>query len=525
MAYSPSHAGMKALIVTRIGDIGLLIAIFIIYAYSGTLNFVQLTQNVSWAYPISQLGLLIPLALLFFWGPIGKSAQFPLHEWLPDAMAGPTSVSALIHAATMVTAGVYLAGRAGPMFYNIVTQYAQPTYFFEAVAWIGGFTCFMAATQAVVSKELKKLLAYSTISQIGYMMLGIGAGGLASQFVMGLSAGIFHLVTHALFKAAAFLCAGALLHSVESRFMDDMGGLRNSMKITFASMVISLLALSGVPPLSGFWSKDSIITAAVLTGQLPLMLLAWGTVALTFLYSLRVIGLVFYGPKSEHVKELEAEGHQIHEAPPLMWVPYAILAVGTVAIGLLGPYVESFFHTALATTATSINVASPELNPIVEQSASLTATLGSLVMLAVGGIFGYLVYISRKLKASSLVGEHGFGRNLYNFLWNRWYINPIYYRAFVYGTLSVAGVIKNTIETGFFDRISGAVALFSVDLSKQGERIDLGIVDGWINDTASTGRRFSSTLKRLQTGIPQEYVLVFALGLFALTVVVLFFLT
>jgi len=525
MAYSPSHAGMKALIVTRIGDIGLLIAIFIIYAYSGTLNFVQLTQNVSWAYPISQLGLLIPLALLFFWGPIGKSAQFPLHEWLPDAMAGPTSVSALIHAATMVTAGVYLAGRAGPMFYNIVTQYAQPTYFFEAVAWIGGFTCFMAATQAVVSKELKKLLAYSTISQIGYMMLGIGAGGLASQFVMGLSAGIFHLVTHALFKAAAFLCAGALLHSVESRFMDDMGGLRNSMKITFASMVISLLALSGVPPLSGFWSKDSIITAAVLTGQLPLMLLAWGTVALTFLYSLKVIGLVFYGPKSDHVKELEAEGHQIHEAPPLMWVPYAILAVGTVAIGLLGPYVESFFHTALATTATSINVASPELNPIVEQSASLTATLGSLAMLAVGGIFGYLVYISRKLKASSLVGEHGFGRTLYNFLWNRWYINPIYYRAFVYGTLSVAGVIKNTIETGFFDRISGAVALFSVDLSKQGEKIDLGIVDGWINDTASAGRRFSSTLKRLQTGIPQEYVLVFALGLFALTVVVLFFLT
>ncbi len=180
------------------------------------------------------------------------------------------------------------------MFYNIVLQYAQPTYFFEAIAWVGAFTCFMAATQAVVSKELKKLLAYSTISQIGYMMLGIGAGGLASQFVLGLSAGIFHLVTHALFKAAAFLAAGAILHAVESRFMGDMGGLRHSMKITFASMVVALLALSGVPPLSGFWSKDAVITATVLTGQLPLMLLAWGTVALTFLYSLKVIGLVFY---------------------------------------------------------------------------------------------------------------------------------------------------------------------------------------------------------------------------------------
>ena len=525
MAYSPTHSGMKALVVTRIGDIGLLIAIFMIYTYSGTLNFVQLTQNVSWALPISQLGLLVPLALLFFWGPIGKSAQFPLHEWLPDAMAGPTSVSALIHAATMVTAGVYLAGRAGPMFYNIVTQYAQPTFFFEAVAWIGAFTCFMAATQAVVSKELKKLLAYSTISQIGYMMLGIGAGGLASQFVMGLTAGIFHLVTHALFKAAAFLGAGAILHAVESRFMDDMGGLRNSMKITFAAMAVSLLALSGVPPLSGFWSKDAVITAAVLTGQVPLMLLAWGTVALTFLYSLKVIGLVFYGAKSENVKKLEEEGHSVHEAPTLMWVPYVILAVGTVAIGLAGPFVEAFFRTALATTATPIAAASPELSPSVEQAASLTATAGSLIMLAVGGTFGYLLYISRRLKASSIVGEQGFGRAVYNFLWNRWYINPIYYRTFVYGTLSAAGALKTTIETGFFDRISGAVAQLSIGISKGGEHVDLGVVDGWINGTAGVGRKFSSALRRIQTGVPQEYVTIFALGLFALVVLVLFFLT
>ena len=524
MAYSPSHAGMKALIVTRIGDIGLLIAIFMIYAYSGTLNFVQLTQNVSWALPLAQAGLLVPLALLFFWGPIGKSAQFPLHEWLPDAMAGPTSVSALIHAATMVTAGVYLAGRAGPMFYNIAIQYAQPTFFFEAVAWVGAFTCFMAATQAVVSKELKKLLAYSTISQIGYMMLGIGAGGLASQFVLGLTAGIFHLVTHALFKAAAFLAAGAILHAVESRFMGDMGGLRHSMKITFAAMVVALLALSGVPPLSGFWSKDAVITATVLTGQLPLMLLAWGTVALTFLYSLKVIGLVFYSPKSEHVRKLEEEGHHIHEAPALMWVPYVILAVATVAIGLAGPYVEAFFRNAL-TTATPLAAAAPELSPAVEQNASFTATIGSLIMLVVGGFFGYMLYISGKLKTPSIVGNQGLGRTVYNFLWHRWYINPVYYRTFVYGTVSVAGALKNTVESGFFDRISGAVSQASIRLSKGGESVDLGIVDGWINGTANLGRKFSSTVKRFETGVPQEYVTVFALGLFALIVLVLFFLT
>jgi NADH-quinone oxidoreductase subunit L len=525
MAYSPSHAGMKALIVTRIGDIGLLIAIFMIYSYSGTLNFVDLSQNVSWALPLSRVGLLIPVALLFFWGPIGKSAQFPLHEWLPDAMAGPTSVSALIHAATMVTAGVYLAGRAGPMFYNSVLQYGQPTFFFEAVAWVGAFTCFMAATQAVVSKELKKLLAYSTISQIGYMMLGIGAGGLASEFVTGLTAGIFHLMTHALFKAAAFLAAGAILHAVESRYMYDMGGLRKSMKITFASMVIALLALSGVPPLSGFWSKDAVIAVTVLTGQIPLMLLAWGTVALTFLYSLKVIGLVFMAPKSENVKKLEEEGHHIHEAPKLMWVPYLILALATVAIGLAGPFVESALTHALALTTTPLAAPGPELNPAVEQTATITATIGSLIMLAIGGTFGYLIYISGRLKPSAIVGETGFGRTVYNFLWNRWYINPLYYRVFVYGTISVATAVKNTIETGFFDKISGAVALASIDVSRGGQGIDLGFIDGYINGIALTGRKFSSALKRLQTGIPQEYVAVFALGLFALVVAILFFLT
>jgi NADH-quinone oxidoreductase subunit L len=372
---------------------------------------------------------------------------------------------------------------------------------------------------------LKKLLAYSTVSQIGYMMLGIGAGGLASQFVMGLSAGIFHLVTHALFKAAAFLCAGAILHSVESRFMEDMGGLRNSMKITFVSMVVSLLALSGVPPLSGFWSKDAVITMAVLTGQIPLMLLAWGTVALTFLYSLKVIGMVFYAPKSRNIEKLESEGHHIHEAPALMWVPYALLAIGTIAIGLMGPFVESFFRTSLAATATSVAATGTELSPAAEQNASLTATAGSLVMLGVGGIFGYLIYISRKLKPTSIVGEGGFGRATYNFLWNRWYINPVYYRTFVYGTLDVAMALKGTIETGFFDRISDAVARLSIGLSKGGEHVDLGVVDGWINGTANTGRKFSSLIRRIQTGVPQEYVTVFALGLFALVVVVLFFLT
>ena len=524
MAYSPSHAGMKALVVTRIGDIGLLIAIFMIYAYSGTLNFVDLSKDVSWAIPLGRMGLLIPLALLFFWGPIGKSAQFPLHEWLPDAMAGPTSVSALIHAATMVTAGVYLAARAGPMFFNIVIEFGRPTYFFEIIAWVGAFTTFVAASQAVVSKELKKMLAYSTVSQIGYMMLGIGAGGLASEFVTGMAAGIFHLMTHAFFKATAFLAAGAILHAVESRFMDDMGGLRNSMKITFVSMLIAMLALSGVPPLSGFWSKDAVIAATVLTGQLPLLLFAWGTVGLTVLYSLKALGLIFFGPRSEHVRKLEEEGHPVHEAPRLMWVPYLILAIATIVIGLAGPYVESYFTHALALTTTPVAEAGASLSSTAEEQATLIATSGSLIMLAVGGFFGYTIYISRRLKPTSLIGEKGFARSIYNFLWNRWYINPAYYRVFVYGTIATAGAVKRWIELGFFDRISGAVAQLSVDVSRGGQGIDLGVIDATINGIASIGRSFSSALRRIQTGVPQEYVMVFALGLFALVVGVLFFL-
>ena len=524
MAYSPSHAGMKALVVTRIGDIGLLIAIFMIYAYSGTLNFVALSRDVTWAVPLFRAGLLIPLAVLFFWGPIGKSAQFPLHEWLPDAMAGPTSVSALIHAATMVTAGVYLAARAGPMFYNIVIQLRQPTYFFEAVAWIGALTTFMAASQAVVSKELKKLLAYSTVSQIGYMMLGIGAGGLAGEFVAGISAGIFHLVTHAFFKAAAFLAAGAVLHAAESRFMDDMGGLRQSMRITFISMLIALLALSGVPPLSGFWSKDAIIAATVLTRQLPLLLLAWGTVALTFLYSLKALGLVFFGPRSEHLKKLEEEGHHVHEAPRLMWVPYLIMAVATVIIGLAGPYVESFFTQALAVSTTPLSEKLASAPSVSEGQAVLIASGGSVIMLLVGGILGYMIYISRRLNPTSLIGERGLARSIYNFLWNRWYLNPVYYRIFAYGTISAAGDIRHWIEQGFFDKISGAVAQLSVNISRGGQGVDLSVIDGAINGIASEGRRFSSAIRRLQTGIPQEYVMVFTLGLFALVVAVLFFL-
>jgi NADH-quinone oxidoreductase subunit L len=289
-------------------------------------------------------------------------------------------------------------------------------------------------------------------------------------------------------------------------------------------MLIAFLALSGVPPLSGFWSKDAIIAATVLTGQLPLLLLAWATVGLTFLYSLKALGLVFFGPSSGHIKKLQEEGHEVHEAPRLMWIPYLIMAIATVAIGLAGPYVETFFSQVLATTTTPVAQVTAPLSSMSEQQASLIASAGSLIMLLIGGSIGYMMYISRRLNPRSIVGETGFARSVYNFLWNRWYINPVYYRVFAYGTISAAYAIRQWVEFGFFDKISGTVARLSVDVSKEGQSIDLGVIDGAINGVASIGRRFSSAVRRLQTGVPEEYVMVFTLGLFALVVAVLFFL-
>lgn len=532
MAYSPSHAGMKAFMFTKIGDIALLIAIVIIYTFSGTLNLVELAKNATWAESLARLGLLIPVTVLFFGGPVGKSAQFPLHEWLPDAMAGPTSVSALIHAATMVNAGVYLVARFGSIFFDAFIQSGTATgYFFGVVAWIGAFTAFCAATQAVVSKELKKLLAYSTISQIGYMMLSIGAGGLASELiysngiVIGISAGVFHLLSQALFKATAFLAAGSVLHVVESRFMKDMGGLRRVMRITFVSMLIAMLANAGVPPLSGYWSKDAVIATVVLTGRLPLLLLAWGTVGLTALYSFKLLGLVFFGPKSEHILKLEKEGRPMHEVSPLMWIPCLIMAAATVALGLPGSYFESFLTRILTITAIPL-VQSPQgLSLRAAQQATVMATTGSLVMLLIGGTMGYLMYMSGRLKPGSIVGEKGVARSIYNFLWNRWYINPIYYRIFSDGALETARTMQRWVETGFFEKMSGAVGGSYFSLTTRVRHIDMGIVDGGTDGVASFGRRLSVAVRRIQTGVPQEYVFAFGLGLLALLIAVLFILT
>src|SRR5215203_2676200 len=346
---SPTHSGMKAFLMTRAGDTMMLAGMFLIFAYAGTFGFRELIENQEWANQMAQQNLLVPAAVLLFGGAVGKSAQFPLNEWLLEAMTGPTSVSALIHAATMVKAGVFLVARIGPLFFALAAF--GMTQFFEVVAWVGAITAFLLATQALVSPEIKKVLAYSTGSQIGYMMMGLGIAGLSINFVDGYTAGFFMLISHAMFKASLFMGAGAILHGVGSRFMNDMGGLRVHMKKTYVFMLLAGLSLAAAPLFTlGFWSKDAVFASVLESGYTfsqPLFIMAVVVAVMTAFYTFRMLGMTFFGRKSRHIEEMEHRGHHVHDAGPRMWVPYGILAIASIAIGVIGFVFEADLHQLL----------------------------------------------------------------------------------------------------------------------------------------------------------------------------------
>src|SRR5829696_4016731 len=375
---SPTHAGMKAFLMTRAGDTMMLAGMFLIFIYAGTFGFKELIADQTWAQQMASQNLLVPAAILLFGGAVGKSAQFPLNEWLLEAMTGPTAVSALIHAATMVKAGVFLVARIGPLFFALAAFDAAA--FFEVVAWVGAITAFLLATQAIVNPEIKKVLAYSTGSQIGYMMMALGIAGLSTQFVDGYTAGFFHLMSHAMFKASLFMAAGAILHAVGTRFMTDMGGLLKNMKKTFIFMLLSSLSLAGAPLItSGFWSKDAIFAALLESGSTSggaLFFFGFIIAIMTAFYTFRMVGMVFFGTKSKHILTIEQhsspDSHSqsvsyissepshdhdvkhdtkpiIHEVRPIMWVPFAILAISTILIGLVGFIFEEEIHSIMAT--------------------------------------------------------------------------------------------------------------------------------------------------------------------------------
>jgi NADH-quinone oxidoreductase subunit L len=518
--FPPSHAGMKAFVVTGIGDVFILGSIFVIFNYAGTLNYVELIETAhQWLPQIAAVpGLLAITAIFFLLGPIGKSAQFPLHEWLPEAMAGPTSVSALIHAATMVKAGVYLIARMSPIFYLGTWEMHIPEaqVYFIVIACVGAFTCFMAASQALVSVELKKILAYSTVSQIGYMMLALGLSGLAEgAYVAGLTASIFHLTSHALFKAALFLGAGSVIHAIHTIYTFNMGGMKKYMPITFILMVIATASLAGIPPLSGFWSKDAVFIAALVAGTpLSYTLLAVGAIsaAMTFFYSIRYIYITFLAPKSDFIHELEHHGHHPHEAPKTMWVPIAILVGLVCVVGLLGLigffipslspelFIEHQLHNMLH------HMGIPLETHHLEFSTTLTAWGTSAAMLLIGGVLGWLFYLSRKVDSWAFVSGNPILKPIHTFLFNRWYMNSTYYKVFVYGLIDFAKAVFASLESMVFDKITAFVSDSTIAFGKLLHVFETKVYDpainvGLVNVFVEGGRML---FKDLETDIIDE---------------------
>jgi NADH-quinone oxidoreductase subunit L len=461
----PWIAAKKAFITTRVGDVGLLICLIILWNRGGTLQLSQLFEQAD-----AKTGALFNASLfgqpVLFWaclclfaGAVGKSGQFPLHVWLPDAMEGPTPVSALIHAATMVAAGVYLVARTYPLFE------AAPQAL-TVVAIIGGFTAIFAATMGLASNDIKRVLAYSTVSQLGYMMLALGAGSLA--------AGMFHLFTHAFFKALLFLAAGSVIHAVGTNDITEMGGLRRYMPRTYLTMAIGGLSLAGFPLFAGFWSKDDVLAAATRAGPI---LLAFGviTVFLTAFYTFRMFFLTFHGTfrgqpvlavdTGSHPPEIDAETHDrpLHESDWWMTGPLIVLAIPALLIGFWG---SPLFNNSFQRFLEGPSFVSTEPNIVL-------AVVGAV--LAIAGIAtAWVMYGARQFVTEPLA-RFGFA---YELLARRYYIDELYMWL----------IDKLVIGVGY------AIAIFD----RQG--LDR-LVNGVAGAFASGGR----VLRTSQTGRVQNY--------------------
>jgi len=393
---SAAAAAKKAFIVTRVGDFGFALGIFMIFWRCG---------DLSYAYVFSEAGMAklagweTPIALLLFCGAVGKSAQLPLHTWLPDAMEGPSPVSALIHAATMVTAGVYMVARCGAIFVESPTAMAT-------VASVGAVTCFFAATIAITQFDLKRVLAYSTISQLGYMFLGLG--------VHAADAAIFHLFTHAFFKSLLFLAAGSVMHAMGGIIdMRRFGGLAKNMKITATVFWIAGLALAGFPFLSGFWSKDEILHAA-LGVSVPLATVGYVTALLTAFYTFRAIFITFHGPL-----KLPQGVEHAHESVPAMTIPMMILAIGAALGGYVGLQEGGSINELLRTVLVG---RTPEHAPAHVMSAEAAMAMSG-VLSAVGILSAWYIYRRKPMIAMAAAFSM---RGPYELLKNKYYIDELY---------------------------------------------------------------------------------------------------
>jgi NADH-quinone oxidoreductase subunit L len=461
-------ASKKAFIVTRFADLGFLIGILLLSFHTKTFDFITLTDPsgpaITQTGGASFLGLsVITWSMIFVYlGGAGKSAMFPFHIWLPDAMEGPTPVSALIHAATMVVAGVYLVARMFPVY-----ALSAPVAL-KVVAYVGGFSSLFAAIIACTQTDIKRVLAYSTISQIGYMMLALGVSGYGGHEGLGYMASMFHLFTHALFKALLFLGAGAIIHAVHTNLMTEMGGLRKYLPITHLTFLIACLTIAGIPPFSGFFSKDEILAAAFHSNKL-LFAVEYAVAGLTAFYMFRLYFNIFWG------KETQYE-HTPHEAPVSMTLPLIILALGAVFAGWI-PFEK------LVTSD----------GKIFESSIEWGVAIPSVLI----GVLGIIVAMVMYMKESNIPEKLAtVFKNTYKLAYHKFYIDEFY-----------LFVTKKII----FRYISEPIAWF-----------DRHIIDGTMNSIATVTQVVSFRIRKLQSGQLQQYAIVFISGAVLLAVLMIY---
>jgi len=482
-----AHAAQKAFVVNRVGDFGLLLGILGLFWATNSFDFNEIATGISQSISDHSIPIWAALLLCFlvFLGPMAKSAQFPLHVWLPDAMEGPTPISALIHAATMVAAGIFLVARLQPL-YSIF-----PSIQF-IIALVGTITCFLGASIALTQMDLKNGLAYSTVSQLGYMMLAMGCGAPV--------AGIFHLVTHACFKAMLFLGSGSVIHAMEevvghqpvlAQDMRLMGGLRKKMPYTSATFLIGCVAISGIPPLAGFWSKDEILGNAFITFP-AFWFVGFLTAGMTAFYMFRLYFLTFEGDFRGENKELqkelliasklnldeeEHEEHEehgsIHESPWSMTFPLVFLAVPSVIIGFMGIPWDSKIAYLLDPEEAEIAAKSFELKEF------LPLAIASVLIASAGIIIAYQAYFRKKINLSILFAEKF--PTINRFLSNKWYLDDINEKLFVKGSRKLA---KEVLE------------------------VDSKVVDGVVNLTGLVTLGSGEGLKYFETGKAQFYALI-----------------
>ncbi|MCK5315639.1 MAG: NADH-quinone oxidoreductase subunit L [Anaerolineales bacterium] len=503
-------AGKKAFIVNRIGDFGLLIAIFILFWVFGTLNFEVIFERapeVAHALP----GVILAVTLFMLVGVAGKSAQIPLYVWLPDAMAGPTPVSALIHAATMVTAGVYLIARSAPL-------YVQEPAAQSVVALVGGLTGLFAATIAVGQYDIKKVLAYSTISQLGFMVAAVGMGAFV--------AGIFHLVAHAFFKALLFLSAGSVILGIERGHhhlehghhegdddheevfdpsdMRNMGGLRKKMPVTFWVYLIGAVALAGVPPFAGFFSKDEILTEAIELNFISVDVLLALAAIFTAFYMGRQIWMVFFG-KPRH----EAAGHAV-ESPAIITVPLMILAFLSIFGGGLNiPRVHTFTHwLEHYFEEFDVHLHAAEFN----YGVAISATLLALIAI----FLSWLLYGRKPLTKGQPDPLKRILGPVFTVLENKYWVDELYRALFVNPYIAISRFLAETIDWRFWHDwfhdtlLARSYRHFARFLSGP---VDLGVIDGIANGLADFTTASAASMRKLQTGYVRNYALSVFIGI------------